>query len=157
MTVKISIFAFAAFATFSPLLAQEAKQDHKPGEATHDHGAHGDETTHFDKTSFGSTKEAWDALSRSVAEVEQSVTAKDFKVAQDAGERIGSAVHALEERSDEAAHANRAKLQSALKQLEKASDELRHGAKKENAASASLAIKKIKALMPVVQSLYASP
>lgn len=147
----VAAVAALAIGTALPVFAaDEAGHDHKAGEA-----GHGDEA-HFAKKSFGSAKEAWGFVSEKTAEAEQLVASNKLEPVHEIGEQLGSAIHALEEKSDMVAAENKSKLASVLKQMDKAADDLHHAAEKGDAAASSLSVKKVKGLLPVLQGLYPS-
>lgn len=122
----------------------------------HDHGKdHGHEDkAHFDSKTFASVKEAWAFISEQVAAADKLVAEKNIEPVHEIGEQLGSAVHTLEEKSDMVTGDAKTKLASVLKQLDKAVDDLHHTAEGKDADGTALNLKKIKGLLPLVQSLY---
>lgn len=149
----LTVAAVAVLALVSPAMAAEG-HDHSKDAAAHDHSkGHGDQQ-HFEAKTFGSVKEAWAFMTAKVAEAEKLVAEKKIEPVHEIGEQLGGAVHTLEEKSDMVTGDAKTKLASILTQLEKALDDLHHGAEKGDADATSLNLKKVKGLLPVVQSLY---
>lgn len=151
--VLITLLATAALAVSVPAMAEDKHTDgdgHQHAEG-HEHGA---EKAHFDKKTFGSVKEAWGFITAQVAEVEKHVAAKAVDPVHEIGEHLGSAIHTLEEKSDMVAADQKTKLAAVLKQLDKAADELHHAGEDKNTDAASLALKKMRGLLPAVEGLY---
>lgn len=122
----------------------------------HDHGKdHGHEDkAHFEAKTFASVKEAWAFITATTAEAEKLASEKKIESIHELAEHIGSAVHSLEDKSGMVTGDAKTKLTSALKQLDKAADDLHHSAEKQDADATVLNLKKVKGLLPLVQSLY---
>lgn len=133
-----------------------AADGHDHGKDGHDHGKdHGhDDKSHFDAKSFASVKEAWAFLGSATAEAETLVADGNIEPIHALAEQIGSAVHTLEDKSDMVEGDAKAKLNASLKQLDKAADELHHSAEAKDADATKLNLKKVKGLLPLIQSLY---
>jgi hypothetical protein len=132
------------------------KDDHDHGKGGHDHGKdHGhDDKSHFEAKTFSSVKEAWSFLATTTAEAEKLLAAGKVEPIHELAEHIGGAVHTLEDKSDMVTGDAKTKLAAALKQLDKAADELHHSAEAKDADGTTLNLKKVKGLLPLVQSLY---
>ncbi|MCB1505241.1 MAG: hypothetical protein AB7U75_05645 [Hyphomicrobiaceae bacterium] len=151
--VLATLIATAALAMSVTAFAEDkhaAGDGHGHAEG-HEHGA---EKAHFEKKTFGTVKEAWGFITAQVPEVEKHVAAKAVEPVHEIGEHLGSAVHALEEKSDMVAADQKTKLAAVLKQLEKAADELHHAGEEKSADAAGLALKKMKGLLAAVEGLY---
>lgn len=133
-----------------------ANDGHDHGKEGHDHGKdHGHEDkSHFEAKTFASVKEAWAFLGTATAEAEKLAADGKLEPIHELAEQIGAAVHTLEDKSDMVSGDAKTKLSSALKQLDKAADELHHSAEGKDAGATTLNLKKVKGLLPLVQSLY---
>lgn len=133
-----------------------ANDDHDHGKGGHDHGKdHGHEDkSHFEAKSFASVKEAWSFIASATADAEKLLADGKLEPIHELAEHIGSAVHTLEDKSDMVTDDAKTKLAAALKQLDKAADDLHHSAEGKDADGAALNLKKVKGLLPLVQSLY---
>ena len=133
-----------------------ANDGHDHGKEGHDHGKdHGHEDkSHYDTKTFASVKEAWAFLGTATAEAEKMAADGKLEPIHELAEQIGAAVHTLEDKSDMVSGDAKTKLSSALKQLDKAADELHHSAEGKDASATTLNLKKVKGLLPLVQSLY---
>lgn len=151
--VLAAIAAALSLGVGFPAVAQD-KHDHATGHKHAGGDEHGADKAHFEKKTFGSVKEAWSFISAQVTEAEKQVAAKAVEPVHEIGEQLGAAVHALEEKSDMVTGAEKIKLMAVLKQLEKATDELHHAGEEKNIDGASLALKKMKGLLPAVEGLY---
>lgn len=135
-----------------PSVHVAANDGHDHAEDGHDHG-HKDKS-HFDAKTFASVKEAWAFLGTATAEAEKLAADGKLEPIHELAEQIGEAVHTLEDKSDMVTGDAKTKLSAALKQLDKAADELHHSAEGNDADATSLNLKKVKGLLPLVQSLY---
>lgn len=133
-----------------------ANDGHDHGKDGHDHGEDrgNDDKSHFEAKTFSSVKEAWSVLSTTTAEAEKLLAEGKVEPIHELAERIGGAVHALEDKSDMVTGDGKTKLVAALKQLDKAADELHHSAEAKDADGTTLNLKKVKGLLPLVHSLY---
>jgi len=133
-----------------------ANDGHDHGKDGHDHGKdHGHEDKgHYDAKTFASVKEAWAFLGTATAEAEKLAADGKLEPIHELAEQIAAAVHTLEDKSDMVSGDAKTKLSSALKQLDKAADELHHSAEGKDASATTLNLKKVKGLLPLVQSLY---
>ena len=123
--------------------------------AANDGHAHGpDDKSHFEVKSFSTVKEAWSFLATATAEAEKLLADGKVEPIHELAEQIGGAVHTLEDKSDMVTGDAKKKLAAALKQLDKAADELHHSAESNDADAVALNLKKVKGLLPLVQSLY---
>lgn len=136
------------------LVAADDGHDH--GKDGHDHDKdHGhDDKSHFEAKSFASVKEAWAFIKATTAEAEKLAAEKKIEPIHELAEHIGSAVHTLEDKSDMVTGDAKTKLSSVLKQLDKAAADLHHSAEKNDADATALNLKKVKGLLPLIQSLY---
>lgn len=126
-------------------------------ENKHGHGAeqgHAEETAQFEKPTFGNVKDAWTFMTAKVSEVESLLSENKVEPVHKIGEELEGAIHTLEEKSDAVTAEAKPKLASVLKQLDKAVDDLHHSAEANDAPAANLHLKKIKGLLPLVESLY---
>lgn len=145
--------ALAALSLAAPVMAADG-HDHSADAAAHGHEKdHGDQQ-HFEAKSFEGVKDAWAFMTTKVAEAEKLVAEKNIEPVHEIGEQLGGAVQTLEEKSDMVTGDAKIKLASILAQMEKALDDLHHGAEKGDADATALNLKKVKGLLPVVQSLY---
>jgi len=145
----VSAAAAASLAFALPALAGE-------GHEHHDHaGEHGHaDTAHFEAKEFATVKDAWAFIAAKVPEAESLAAAKSVDPLHELAEQIGSAVHALEEKSGMVEGDAKTKLAAILKQLDKAADDLHHAAEEKDADGAALSVGRMKGLLPVVESLY---
>ena len=121
----------------------------------HDHGdGHKDTAAHFDKQTFATVKEAWAFITAKTSESETLLAEQKLEDLHKVSEHFEGAVHTLEMKSDMVTGDSKAKLTSVLKQLDKATDELHHATEAKNAGASSLAVKKIKGLLPLIETLY---
>ena len=132
------------------------KDDHDHGKGGHDHRKdHGHEDkSHFEAKSFASVKEAWAFIATATADAEKLLADGKVEPIHELAEHLGSAVHTLEDKSDMVTDDVKTKLAAALKQLDKAADDLHHSAEGKDADGTTLNLKKVKGLLPLVQSLY---
>lgn len=150
MITKIAVAGFAASLVLgfaAPSIAEDQ----------HQHGAgkgHSEDAEHYEKPTFATVKDAWAFMTTKIGEAEKLLDEKKIEPVHEIGEQIEGAVHTLEEKSDMVADDAKTKLASALKQLDKAVDDMHHAAESNDAAAARLGVKKIKALLPVVEGLY---
>lgn len=116
----------------------------------HDHGGKGHaDKSHFKITPPADVKAAWAMIMESVAAAEAKADAAD-----EAAEKLEVAFHTLEEKSTMVTGEAKTRLASALKQADKANDAFHHGAEEKNAAKAAAELKKIKALLPLIEAQY---
>ena len=133
--------AIAAMFAASPLMA----------EGKHEHG---DKTGHDDKAHFKVTppadvKAAWTMITTSLSAAE----AKPESVHESA-ETLEVAFHALEEKATMVTGDAKARLASALKQADKSNDALHHGAEDKDAAKVAGELKKLRALLPLIEAQF---
>lgn len=150
----VTAAAVAALSLTTPAYAGKYGHDHSKDSATHDTAnGHGDQQ-HFDKKVFNGVKDAWAFIKMKVAEADQLLAEKKIGPVHEIGEQLVAAVNTMQSKSDMVSGDAKAKLSSILTQLEKAADELHHSAEKGDADATALGLKKVKGLLPVVQSLY---
>jgi hypothetical protein len=160
----LAVVVTIAIAVSSPASAEDYDQGHPDkhhgvnvaANEGHDHAKeHGhDDKAHFEGKTFASVKEAWSFVTEKVAEAEKLVADKKLEPVHEISEQLGNAVHTLEEKSDMVTGQAKAKLAAALKQLDKAADDLHHSAEGNDADGTMLNLKKVKGLLPLIQSLY---
>lgn len=133
-----------------------ANEGHDHGKDGHDHGKdHGHEDkSHFEAKSFASPKEALGFIATATTDAEKLLAEGKIEPIHEIAEHIGSAVHALEDKSDVVEGDSKTKLAAALKQLDKAADDLHHSAEGKDADGTALNLKKVKGLLPLVEGLY---
>ena len=133
-----------------------ANEGHDHGKDGHDHGKdHGHEDkSHFEAKTFASVKEAWAFIATAAADAEKLLADGKLEPIHELAEHIGSAVHTLEDKSDMVTGDAKTKLAAALKQLDRTADDLHHSAEGKDADGTTLNLKKVKGLLPLVQSLY---
>ena len=130
-----------SLACASPVLAQD----------THNHGdkvAHSD-ATHFKVAPPADVKAAWAMIVDSMATAESQPDN-----VHEAAEKLEVAFHALGEKSATVTGEAKNRLTSVLKQADKANDALHHGAEAKDSAKVSAELKKIKALLPLIEAQF---
>ncbi len=116
----------------------------------HNHGDKGHaEKSHFKIAPPADVKAAWVMITESVAAAEAKADAAD-----EAAEKLEVAFHTLEEKSAMVTGEARTRLASVLKQADKATDAFHHGADDKDAAKVAAELKKIKALLPLIEAQY---
>lgn len=135
-TATVAILSFA-----SPLLA----------EGKHEHG---DKAGHADKAHFtvappADVKAAWTMITTGLAAAEAKPDA-----VHETAETLEVAFHALEEKASMVTGDAKTRLASALKQADKANDALHHGAEDKDAAKIASELKKLKALLPLIEAQF---
>lgn len=143
MTIKalmITLAAASAVAFATPSLAGDK----------HNHGDKGHaDKSHFKITPPADVKAAWTMITQSVASAEAKPEA-----VHEAAETLEVAFHVLEEKSAMVTGEAKTRLASVLKQADKANDALHHGAEDKDAAKVAAELKKIKALLPLIEAQY---
>jgi len=140
--VLVVVAAICSLGAASPAVAQ--KKD--------DHG-HAKES-HFKVTPPADLKAAWTLLSTKLGEAEKNLIEKKVEAIHEVAEHLEAAVHALQEKSTMVTGDKQTRLASALKQLDKAVDDLHHAAEDKKTAQVGIEIKKIRGLLPLVESQY---
>ncbi len=107
-----------------------------------------------DTMSFAGPKEAWAFINLKVAEAEKLLAAKNVEPIKEFGENFDAAINAMEAKSEMITGDGKTKLSSVLKQFDKAGDDLHDAAEGKNADASALALRKLKGLMPLIESLY---
>lgn len=143
MTVKTVALALAAFAAIAFSAQSIAGEKHSHGDKGHA------DKTHFKVTSPADVKAAWAMITESVAAAEAKADAAD-----ESAEKLEVAFHTLEEKSSMVTGEAKARLASVLKQADKATDAFHHSAEEKNAAKAAAELKKIKALLPLIEAQF---
>jgi len=139
-------FAYAcalalAIAHADPALAQKRE---------HEHG----KESHYKVTPPADVKAAWTVITSKVNEAEKNIAAKELEPVHEAGEHLEAAVQVLKEQCTMVSGDKKSRLSSAIEQLDKAVDELHHAAEDKDASRASLGLRKIKGLWPLIQAQY---
>lgn len=144
-SILAASIVLGAMASATPLLAKEG----------HEHAAdHDKEKSHFQVAPPPTVKDAWALLTTKIAEAEKHLSESKLGPVHEIGEHLEAAVHTLQEKSDMVAADKKSNLSSALKQLDKAVDALHHAAEEGDAAHTTTELKKVAALMPLIESLY---
>lgn len=136
-----STIAIAASFVTTPLMA-EGKHEHG------DKAGHAD-NAHFTVAPPADLKAAWTMITTSLAAAE----AKPETVHESA-ETLEVAFHALEEKAAMVTGDAKIRLASVLKQADKANDALHHGAEEKDAAKVMAELKKLKALLPLIEAQF---
>ncbi len=105
---------------------------------------------------FAGPKEAWAFINLKVSEAEKLVAAKNVEPIKEFGENFDAAINTMDAKSDMITADSKTKLTSVLKQFDKAGDDMHDAAEAKNADAAALSLKKLKGLMPLIESLYPS-
>lgn len=144
MTIKtaLSVFAIAAAFAMVPSVSAEEKHDH------------GDKAGHADKAHYAvvppaDVKAAWAMVTESLAAAEAKAD-----TAHESAEKLEVAFHTLEEKSSMVTGDAKARLASVLKQADKAGDALHEGAENKDAAKIAAELKKLRALLPLIEAQF---
>ena len=130
-----------------------AAADKKPGDG-HDDGKPAGQGSPSTAKAYGSVKEAWTMLSQRVAAIDKLLAVKQIAEIGAMGDDLESVFITLKEKSDMVAPEKKANATSAVKQLDKALDSIHEAAEAKDADRIAGELKKVTALMPVIEGLY---
>lgn len=136
-----TMVATAALFVVGPLMA----------EGKHEHGdkAGHDDKAHFKVAAPADVKAAWTMITTSLSAAEAKPDA-----VHEAAETLEVAFHALEAKASMVTGDAKTRLASALKQADKANDALHHGAEDKDTAKVTAELKKLKALLPLIEAQF---
>lgn len=115
----------------------------------HSHGADHKETSHFKVTPPADVKAAWTMITANITAAETKP-----ETVHEAAETLEVAFHALEEKATMVTGDAKARLASVLKQADKSNDALHHGAEEKDSAKVAGELKKLKALLPLIEAQF---
>lgn len=148
MTFKILTLTLATAAAIALGLGSPSFAQDKHNHASDEKGGHADKA-HFTVTAPADVKAAWIMITESISSAEAKPDA-----VHEAAEKLEVAFHALGEKSLMVTGDAKTRLASVLKQADKANDALHHGAEDKDTAKVSAEIKKIKALLPLIEAQF---